>query len=381
MTNLDLAQAALGTDPAQAEQLARQVLANDPANPQATLVLSAALRRQNKVQAAIEHLTACLERMPLPALWCECAACYFDVFDIGAALNAASTAIVLDPDCVPAYELRVELYSITHQWDEALADIDAVIEKGGETAERLQTRAQLRSILRDRDGQYEDICRAVELNPNDAKLRQLKASEASDRDDFELALLEYQAAVELDPKDEEAFAWYVTTMFYCDRFEEALALCEQRQLADPSARLSLLLTKGSCLYNLGRYQEALGPHTEVVQSDRTDRIISLTERAECYLRLGRPAEALKDLKQCLRIEYADIPRTCLLIGVALLALNRPKDAVKTFTQAIDETGLDETRALAYLGRSKAHSVLGKNAQALADAAAARQVAPEVVWNW
>lgn len=379
MASNEEAASAVGKDPKRAEKLARQILSSQPYDAAATLVLSAALRAQNKVAEALKHITKCLTHSPSAELFCERAACQFDLGDVFAAIDDATAAISLNPRYVSAYDLRVEFYSMIRDWDAALPDIDAAIQEGGESCERLQIRAEIRGILDDNEGAYRDISRAVELNPTDATLRKLKAFKASMRFDTEVARSEYKAVLDLCPDNENAYSDYAHAVFFCDRFEEALELCKRYRGTIPDVKLQFLKLHGQCLFYLRRYHEALGMLSDAVRQDASDEFL-LMERGECYLRLDRPVEAMNDLKKCFG-EYSDVRHVRLLIGACLLRLNRLKEAVAEFSFAIENSGVPEIRALAYAGRSMAYQLLGRDQEAALDLAAQKAIATDVNWYW
>jgi tetratricopeptide (TPR) repeat protein len=265
-------------DYAQAEELARRLLAVEEREPRGAVLLSWALWLSDRSAEAIEVLDGLARRLPLDGdLEGLRTRVLLDLGRMTEALEAAQRAAVLLPDDAEAHSQLGRLYS-------DLADSDA------ESAEEYTSSA------------IEELARAIELDPTDFDTAALLGRLHLERDDYDSAeslltnavQLREDAGVEADPAALHALA---RVQLEKGNAEEALRTTDKVLELEPS-RSEALITKGEALHALERYAESVDTFDQALAID-PDNSYVLASLGESYRMLGELEKALRALDAAL----------------------------------------------------------------------------------
>lgn len=193
------------------------------------------------------------------------------------AVAAVSRAVELDPDCLPAYELRLALRLEGQDWPALVADLTEVIRLRPGHADAYTQRARIYNLL----GQ------------------------------FERAVLDCDKVLELDSLCDDAYALRGHALRKLGREAEAdadhrcwfllRASPEQLEARDGRDRIAALLDRGDRSMEAGRPEGAVQAYSAVLL-DEPDHVEARLLRGRAYAVLGRFAEASNDLLEAWRLK-------------------------------------------------------------------------------
>jgi TolB-like protein/Flp pilus assembly protein TadD len=265
-------------------------------------------------------------------------------------------AIDLDPEFALAYVGQAEAVGHLHAYGtlslaEVYERIDPLLDKAMKLDDQLGEVYALRAYKHENlDDTIADFERAIELSPNYAMAYMWYGSAMHDRDPerslslyrqaleldplsplihsniaahyqgagkFEEALKGYQRAVEIDPGF--AFGYGSIAALYEDAFglpDEAIHWAERAVASDPG-NLSLRLSLGARLQNLGRFDDALEVFREAIDLNpgfaRTYRVIGELQEAR-----GRLDEAIRWYHEMHRRDPSDTDALIRLAGLHVI---------------------------------------------------------------
>lgn len=216
---------------------------------------------------------------------------------LGYLINDAS----LDQDVlIVALEHRGETYRILNRYDEALADLNRVIEADPDRAWAIGSRAETYRLMRRYDEALVDFNRAIELDPGYAWAIGSRGQihRAARRHDE--ALADFSDAIELRP----GYTWALGSRGDLHRDIG----CYTQALADFNRALELrpdypwaLSGRGETYRLMGRYAEALADFDRRIELN-PGNAWALGHRGQAYHALGRDNEALADLQRAIELD-------------------------------------------------------------------------------
>jgi len=193
-------------DSATAKALYAQLLAANPADVEALVGLSRALRLDGDDAEALRALSQAYAVAPDdPAVNYALGVLYYEDFEdnqqalehLSRALETASPALALD-----TYYYRASVYSSEGDYANAVADLDKVIAAGANSDDHIR-RAQVYQAWGDNDAAERDFSAAIELTPEAAKYYLYRADFYASRDQVDMALADYGTFLELRDPDED----------------------------------------------------------------------------------------------------------------------------------------------------------------------------------
>lgn len=206
---------------AEALPILREVLAEDPSNAFARLVLGSAYSGMGQPAQAIEQYRKYVELVPTSSyahLWI--AICYLNLGDRDGALREADAALALDARFTDARVLRAGVLAARSQYETAIAELrSAVATDPGKPAIRLDLAKVLAEAGQPAEARrtYEELLREkADYAPALIGLAALQASSG----DLDAAALGLRKALELDPRQLNA------------RFNLAQVLERQQRLSE-----------------------------------------------------------------------------------------------------------------------------------------------------
>jgi tetratricopeptide (TPR) repeat protein len=252
----------------------------------------------------------------------------------------------LDPSRVWAYVLRSELLRDMKRYDEALADLDAL----------------------------------VEVHPQ-AWSYAVRARTGFNFRDQQKALRDLERAVALDPELREGYAYRGEAYRRLGRPLEALKEFDRCLSGLPRRNTERVRSwRGAALLTLGRRREAVAELTPVIRAQSEANISwALAQRAQARLGLGQYGLAVADMNRAARID----PKSGWIYGSpggAKGTLDRYEEITRLFTRAL---AARPRWAWGYGWRGETHLRTNHCAEALIDLSRAVRLSPRQArfWAW
>lgn len=248
-----------GKDPDKARDAAKSVQENPATSLIAQTIASAILLQQEgKIDEAIEkwrsiaNITEESDKELGARAWFSVGYLSNKRKDHGAAIDAYTRALRLNPNYAAAYVNRGNAKNALSQHQAALADYDTALRLNPNFAAAYYNRGNAERAL----GQYQaaltDYDKALRLNPNDAEAYINRGNAKDALGQHQAALADYDAALRLNPNFATA---------YKNRGNAKHALGQhQAALADYDAALRLTPNDAGVYYNRGNAKHALGQH-------------------------------------------------------------------------------------------------------------------------
>jgi tetratricopeptide (TPR) repeat protein len=338
----------LATDPAAAEREARRVLDRSPGEPNARLVLAAALRRQGRAADAVALIEPLIQAAPSVGLaQFEFGVALADIGRHEDAIAALKAATRLQPD-------RAEAWSALGQ-----ALFNAGDGRGAIAAFDQQARAMVRQphLAAAADAVYDG-----RLDEAEALLRPILATDRKDVAAVRLlaetqarrgrhvdAARSFAAALELDPNDEQTRFRLATELYYQQKPAEALDHIKRLVEAAPGNAAYLNLYAGA-LTRTGGYEQAVAVFETLLASFPRQALLWVNY-GRVLRTVGRRDEAIAAYRKAMELEP---DMAAAYVGLANLKVESLTDAE---TQAL--YGLVGQADLAAAERSQLAFALGK----------------------
>lgn len=266
----------LAADPAGAERLARQVLAQAPADPRARLIFASARRRQGRAAEALAILT------PLAAAWPKAANTQFE-------LGVSLASLGRDKEAVEPLSRAVALNR----------DLSLAWKALGEALFRL-------GEDEDAERAFAEYARSQLSNP---ALKPVAEALFAGRHDQAEALL--RAHLARQPNDSDALRLLAQALLGLSRRDEGekiLQRCLELAPGDHAARFML-----ATLYFLGQIPAAALAHVQVLVQADPQEIAYLSLQAGCLARLGE-TDRVTEINEALAARFPAQPKMWLNVG-------------------------------------------------------------------
>ena len=315
------------------------------------------------------------------------------------AIECFSKAIEIDPDYIPAYKARIELYMMSKKFDLALKDMNTVLEKPLDSKDKANFHYERGLYFEksgDHSGALKDYDKALEADPkysyaSSAKIRVYKTLER-----YELALAELDASYEKNSDPERRAIYHhqrATILVRSDKIEGAIVECTKAVENNPAyahayeLRASLYqkmqnyefalsdatkaieeisspiaspyLLRGAILREMGDIEGAISNYTKAIEINPLSR----RNRFDFYSDIGKYDLALADIEIMIKENPSVESNYSVLKGVTLRKSGDLEGAIRVYTQAIEKR---ENYFYAYDERSKAYEEQGRYDLALAD---------------
>lgn len=311
---------------AEAERLYRQVLALQPRDCQALMMLGVLAAQSGRLPEAERLLRAALS------------------IDAGQPLAHNNLGIVLTEQ--QRYEEAVDCFeratALAPAYAEAYLNRGAALEHSG----------QLEGALASYD-------RAIELQPASATAHSNRGSVLRELGRHAEALRSCDRAVALAPASAKAHINRAAALRELGRLEEALASA-QSAIAQAPQLADAYVTRGDVQYELHRFEEALASYDQALAL-APDDASALGRRGGVLCRLGRPAEALESCERAV-VLAPDAQGVHVNRGLALQDVGRLEEALASYDRAI---ALDPDDFTAHNNRGTALVQMGRFEEALA----------------
>jgi tetratricopeptide (TPR) repeat protein len=261
------------------------------------------------------------------------------------------------PDVAGSYLVKATLLREQEKYDDALAALDKAAELAPAAPGIYQQRGELYRMKGDFPAAIEQFTKVLNMQPN-LVLPLIHRSEAYlNNKQYDEALADIETVIKANPDLTIAHGLKAQTLASLERFPEAIE--ELKKLTDeedsqPEFQLQL------ALYHLFAKQprEAIAAYTELLEED-DDNFPALRGRADAYLNIGEHAKAKADFKKALEVEPKE---SGLLNNYAWVLATSPDDdvrdgklAVELATKACEETNYEESHILSTLAAAYAET--------------------------
>ncbi len=290
--------------------------------------------------------------------------------DLGAALNAYTRAIQLDPNFADAYNNRGSVKKELGQPAAAIADYDRAIALNPALARAYYNRGNAKAALGQPAAAIADHDRAIELNPGWAEAYTNRGTAKATLGQPAAAIADHDRAIELNPG--WADAYYNRGNAKKDFGQPAAAI------ADYDRTIELNLGSVEAYTNRGTAKATLGQHAAAIAD--YDRAIALNpalarvyyNRGNAKAALGQPAAAIADHDRAIELNpaWADAYYNR---GNVKKELGQDAAAIADYDRAI---ALNSTLTAAYINRGAAKVHLCRISEARDDLQKARALAQE-----
>jgi tetratricopeptide (TPR) repeat protein len=296
------------------------------------------------------------------------------------ALEAARTALDLDPRDYTAQQVLISILPRTGQPEEALAAADRLLSRFPLHAWTHAQRGAILADLKRREEAATAVERALSLGTRRAEAQVLCGRTLQELDRPEEALAAADRAIELDPDNHGGHCVRAGILAVTGRLEDALpaavrAIELDRDCRAGYAHLGLILHKrGENHEALLVFEHALQMHPERPGAGRQKAMIQ-AERGSTLTSLGRFGEALAALDRSIELEPED-PRPHLKRGRTLEMCGRLEEAIAGSDRAVE---VNPGFVPAHLFRGRLLRDVGKNVEALAAFDRAVELGGEDPW--
>ncbi len=271
-------------------------------------------------------------------------------------------AIKADPTHTKAWQLRAAVHREGGRIEEAVHDLEKLLENDRDNVPVLQALAEALANLKRYELAHEHVEKAIELAPNEPTNYILRAGIYQEQQELEKAIADLDKALELEPSS-NALLMRARLHYFADDLPTARADVEQYLRIKPDS-LEAVLLRSLIAAADKRFREAISDLQQVVArvpnrvdlklqlatfynyDQRPSKAIKLTTeiiedddanwralrtRADALLSVGKHAEAIDDYSAALELQPED---DGILNNLAWVLATSPVDDVRDGTRAI-----------------------------------------------
>lgn len=289
----------LGHPIQESERLEAQARNSPPGTPEQLKLLARDLVIGGRFQDALPLLSEAGRLQPHDFMvWYTLGICHDAVGQDEAAAACYTTCIALMPKLFSPYEKRGQAYLRMQRYDQALLDVEKVMELQPKRAEVYMDRALARQALKDNQGAIDDLGRALELDGPAARIYLMRARIRELAGDKAGAAVDRDAGLRAEPTD--AQSWLDRGITRLNNGDPQAALADFGKALELNPRsLEALQNQASILSErLGRTAEAIQTLNRLVLL-YPDYVPARAGRGVLLARQGRRDEALADAEACL----------------------------------------------------------------------------------
>jgi len=280
-----------------------------------------------------------------------------------------NAAIERNPRYAEAYNDRGVAYFRKADYDRAIADTTQAIALKPDFADAFANRAEAYAQKHDDDRAIADFSRAIELNPRDAESLDHRGHAFVRTAQYDRAIADYSAAAQLDPRYAEAFN--DRGVAYVDKKQY------RRAIADFSAAIRLdasytqaLINRGHTYVDVGDYDDALADYSAVIRLDPGNAAV-FNSRGVAYNRSGDHDQAIADYSEAIRLR----PDYAVAFADRGNAYSQNHDYARAIADYDEAIRLDPFYADAVAGRGFVYLQTGQTDRAAGDLNAALRLDP------
>ncbi|MFO0897962.1 MAG: tetratricopeptide repeat protein [Pirellulales bacterium] len=375
---------------------ADRALLLDATNDEARHCRATALDELGRAEEAMRECDRRIEDQPSADAYIDRALLHRKYKRLAEAAEDAGKAIALEPDELGHHLFRASELNNLKKHDDALLDLNHVIERDPRHAQALLMRSMVhmnkqnyalamhdldevqqiapallaealkaRAMVQSKQCEYAAAIRnfteAILLRPNDLELLKLRGVALLESGQAAEALVDLDAAAALAPDDLDILVWRAKANFADKREDQAVADLDHITARDPE-NLHALCMRGLFHAKHARYDHALAEFDRALQHAKGDRAAVLCWRAAIYAQSERTKEAIADLSEAIALEPSQLGPRFLLAGLKLKS-GDPRAAVADCDELCSKF---PTSPEAFRGRASIFDELGEKSKADAD---------------
>lgn len=319
----------------------------DPKHDQARGCRATALDELGRADEALQECDRRIKEQPSAEAYVDRALLHRKYRRLAESAKDAGEAIALEPNEPDHRLMRAAELNNAKKFDEALLDLNHVIERDPKHAQALLTRGMVyvgkqyhalaqrdfaetlridpalraevlkaRAMAHSQQGDHaaaiRDATEAIDLQPNDLAILKLRGQVYLESGRPTDALDDLDTAAVLAPDDLDVFVFRAKANFQVNREDQAVADLDYILARDP-ANLHALCMRGLFHANHARYDLALAEFDRALQHAKENRAAVLCWRALVYVQVERTKEAIADVTEAIALEPSQLgPRLQLV---------------------------------------------------------------------
>ncbi len=274
---------------AEAEQIYRDVLQQDPKSFEATHLLGILALQARKPQQAVELIEKAIALDPaVPTAYCNLGSALTALQRHAEALASFDTAIALKADLADAHGNRAAALNALRQFEQALASCDKALALKPGYPEAHNNRAHALSALKRYEDAVSSCDRAIALRPNYPEAYNNRGNAFNALGRHTEAVASYDKAIAFAPKYAEAYNNRGNAFYHLGRAEEAVASYELAIAIRPDYA-EAYNNRGNALTSLQRCTPALASYDRALAL-KPDYAEACFNKSVLLLLMGRFAE-------------------------------------------------------------------------------------------
>lgn len=217
------------------------------------------------------------------------------------AIKSFDQAIKADPDFVAAYSNRGQVNRLQKNYEQAISDFTASLEKGG-SIDVLYSRANTYMDAKDFDNAIRDYGMIINQNPSYPSIFFDRGYAFIMLDKFEDAKKDLEEQLKRDPKDFKSLGNLIGLKKKLKLYEEALADYEilLEEFPDNPNSYILYNNRASLYQEINDYDKALIDANKSIEL-KGDYAIAFINRAELYMKMGDKLRACQDFETGIKL--------------------------------------------------------------------------------
>jgi tetratricopeptide (TPR) repeat protein len=253
------------------------------------------LRKLGRFQEALLAINKAISLSPRAAFYSERGFAY-SYLDYPKAISDCTKAIAINPEYLPAYLYRGNIYAALKDYPKAIADYTKAIAINPEYAEVYKSRGLTYHESKDYPKAIADYTKAIAIDPEYAYKYYTRGVIYHESKDYLKAIADYDKAIAIDP--EYAYAYVVRGNTYnaLKDYPKAIADYTKAIAIDPDPKYTEAYSKrGNNYYALKDYPKAIADFDKAIAIDHEDAD-AYKNRGLAYFQTGDIQQAKQDLQ-------------------------------------------------------------------------------------
>ncbi len=304
--------------------------------------------------------------------------------------------ILKNPENIYAIKLRYFAYYLKNEHQEAIDNLNQLLNLKPNDSFALSQRARNNLILNNINAALKDFNLALEYNPNDASVLNSRAECHFRNKNYVATLQDYDRAIEIKSNYVNALIGRGNFQYIMHNWDAALKDFNQVLKITPTNILALggrgnclfkkgdiqaalqdyntilkqphriptegtiLFNRANCYYKMGNFEAAIEDFNKGIEQTPLQNIPALKVRGQCHYMMGNLESAIKDFIQILEVH----PSHCEALtgkGNCLLKMDDPDSAILDFNHALQ---YQPKHLLALIGKGKCLLKMAKPDEAM-----------------
>lgn len=255
---------------------------------------------------------------------------YYDIREYGKAIEDYNRVLQLQPQDNYAYHSRGLAYAASGNLNAAIGDYTRMIQLDPNEITGYYSRGRARFHIGDYRGALDDYSQVIKIDPKNMEAYANRCSTQINLRDYQAAINDCTAAIELNPEDTVAYNNRCIAHLNLRDYQSAINDCSQSIEID-SQNTKAYSNRGLARSAAGNHQGAIDDYTQAIQINPNDAE-AYANRAQVYADLKNYDIAIADYAQAIRLKptYAGAYNGR---GIVRLALGDKRGAIEDLEKA------------------------------------------------